>query len=54
MTTLITAAKETTSQRALQSQGGFESSVRVKQQTKSVLPSVAAGHHKRLVRIRPR
>ena len=42
------------SQRALQSQGGFESAVRVKQQTKSVLPSVAAGHDKSHVRTRSR
>ena len=42
------------SQRALQSQGGFESAVRVKQQTKSVLFSVAAGHDKSHVRRRPR
>lgn len=42
------------SQRARQSQGGFESAARVKQQTKSVLPSVAAGHDKSHVRTRPR
>ena len=42
------------SQRVLQSQGGFESAVRVKQQTKSVLPSVAAGHDKSHVRTRSR
>lgn len=41
------------SQRALQSQGGFESAVRVKQQTKSVLRSMAAGHDKSHVRTRP-
>ena len=42
------------SQHALQSQGGFESAVRVKQQTKSVLPSVAAEHDKSHVRTRSR
>ena len=42
------------SQRALLSQGGFESAVRVKQQTESVLPRVAAGHDKSHVRTRPR
>ena len=40
------------SRRALQSKGGFESAV--KQQTKSVFSSVAAGHDKSHIRTRPR